>query len=745
MPLPRPRITPITGALLALLGAVALMLARIVARVSLGFGPVGDFILAALLFLLAVGIIGGVAWAIRIAFGLLSRRHGPRHVVAVGSVGLAGVVVAGMLLPTPLTRVLVLAWLVFVAWIGAAAGILVPAKEEGPDRRRRRRRLGILNLTGALGGLAAVAGWVYLAPSAGGPPLLAWGEPRPPLIEMGDPGEPGPWEVASFTYGSGRDARRPEYADGVLFTTPTVNLAPLLPTFRGWEAQVYRTHWGFGLDAIPLNARVWHPRIPTGAPGPSERFPVVLLVAGIDPDSERAELGYAYLGELLASRGYVVVAPDVNFLGRPRISARAAEMPVRAWLVLEHLQLMREWKAFDPGGLPGWMDLEWVAVVGHSRGGEAAALAALLNQLERYPDNAAIPLSFGFGIRSVVALAPTDRSYRFTGRATTLHDVSYLVLHGSQDGDVVSFLGTGQYQRMRLPPTGEAFRASVYVVGANHANFSAGRSGMDHPGMVGRFLDRRGLLPAEDQRRITAVMVSAFLDATLNGEDGYRALFRDPRLAGDWLPATGFVTRYDDGRTLILADFEEDLDPSLGTLEGVRLDGRNLTLWREEALRLRDRGGTPQENTAVLLGWRRTADNGSEPLFEVLLSGPPPPQLTEPGGSLVFSLGSPSPSDAPPDLSVEVWTLDGRTARIPLSAVGPIANHAEPRLWRLAFLERLLTRGPERLLQSYEIPLSLFEAVEPALDVSGIRAIRFVFDRTTAGTILLDDVGLRGP
>ena len=44
------------------------------------------------------------------------------------------------------------------------------------------------------------------------------------------------------------------------------------------------------------------------------RFPLVLVVHGNHDMKDFSDPGYAYLGELLASRGYIMVSVDMNFI-----------------------------------------------------------------------------------------------------------------------------------------------------------------------------------------------------------------------------------------------------------------------------------------------------------------------------------------------------------------------------------------------------------------------------------------------
>jgi hypothetical protein len=55
---------------------------------------------------------------------------------------------------------------------------------------------------------------------------------------------------------------------------------------------------------------------------------------------------------------------------------------------------------------------------GHSRGGEAVAVAAAFNRLSHYPDDATIKFTYNFDIKSIVAIAPVDGQYQPAGKPT---------------------------------------------------------------------------------------------------------------------------------------------------------------------------------------------------------------------------------------------------------------------------------------------------------------------------------------
>src|SRR5690606_6547583 len=251
------------------------------------------------------------------------------------------------------------------------------------------------------------------------------------------------------------------------------------------------------------------------------------------------------------------------------------------------------------------VDMDRIALIGHSRGGEAVGHAAAFNRLAHYPDDATVTFDFGFGIRSLIAIAPVDGQYKPADRFVPVSDVSYLVFHGSHDGDVTNFAGLRQYQRVALGP--DDFKSAVYVYRANHGQWNTVWGAHDSGPRSGRILDLRGLLPAEEQRRFAEVFVSAFLEATLRDDDRYLPLFRDHRVAGQWLPPTMYVTRFEEDTFRPVARFDDDIDVTTGSVPGVTLRADSMATWKEGGLQMRSANsaaeGSTMQNYAVTLGW----------------------------------------------------------------------------------------------------------------------------------------------
>jgi hypothetical protein len=446
------------------------------------------------------------------------------------------------------------------------------------------------------------------------------------------------------------------------------------------------------------------------------------------------------------------------------------------------------------------VDLTRISLMGHSRGGEAVAVAAALNQLSRYPEDGNVTFDFGFDIRSVVAIAPVDGQYRPADQGTPIRDVSYLVLHGSHDGDVSSFHGLRQYKRTTFSPDSDGFKAAVYVYRANHGQWNTVWGPNDNGTRSSRILALDALMPPEDQREMALVYVTAFLEATLKGEKRYLPLFADHRVAGGWLPPTMYVTRYQHASFRPVAEFEEDVDLTTGTEPGVRIEGDSLGTWKESGLYLRSRNrastSSSQESQAVWLGWNRnvagedelgrparyvltlpeglSADWGLGPgdaldLLLVATDSKPGPRKTEESDSAQAGAetgeggegsgesggedpsagaGAPEASDEeePIDLSVVLTDSAGRSATVPLSAYGPIRRPLEMSILRRSDVEE--TRYPQQyeiVQQSYTIPLTDFLDLEGMLDLSALATLEFVFDRTESGEVILDQVGFSTP
>jgi dienelactone hydrolase len=681
----------------------------------------GDLVLVLLGGALAAAVVGGVT------AGIIALLHRTPPIWGGAVAGAAGalLVCIGFAEDPVLGLLFAVVLAVPAALVGGAAGLML---QRGWRKGTAWFLVLALLLAGGDGYWLFAPGGAGNAPGGSGEPVAA--------LQAPNPGEPGAFQVRTFFYGSGMDKRRPEFGDRAGFATSAVDGHLLLP---GWN-KLRTWYWGFDASRLPVDGRVWYP----SGEGP---FPLVLIVHGNHPMTEWSDTGYAYLGELLASRGYIAASVDENFLnGSPwGRDLKGAENGARAWLLLQHLEAFKAMNAAVGNPLFRRVDMGKIALVGHSRGGEAAYLAAVMNDLPYWPDNAAVPLGYHFNIRAVVTLAPVDGQYKPAGTLPPLHNVSYLTLQGASDSDVSAFLGLRQYDRVGFTDGGQDHvKAALSISGANHGQFNTAWGRLDWPGLGARLLATGGLLGGEQQRQVAKVYLGAFLETTLRGRQEYLPLLQDYRAGLAWLPSgTAYSSRYADGSARVISTFDEDLDLLTTTVSGGVEQGENLAVWKEQGLLLRP--GLPEENKALYLAWNQA---GKVPAYSVAL----PDRLVQewqvgPGSVLSFSLADARKPEAgltPLDLTVEVTDAAGNGARLPLTKWAPVPLPGQrARLTKLGPLERFVLPAPGPVLPTYRLPLADF-MVGTGFDPARLKTIRLRFDRSTEGAVLVDDLLLAG-
>jgi dienelactone hydrolase len=709
------------GASLAAVAAYALVVSFLQTGLGLAIevlagSSLGAAVLGACL-LLARGLRNGLSRVPRAAGVSLGAAAGALIVLGPGAFASYG----GLFHPAALLLLCAQACLLGAAW-SALSGEW-PSLGEGV-----RARLGLV-VALSIGVDVVALAWIAWDGRDPFPTSYGLHASGPLPLEAADPSVPGRHEVVALAYGAGGSRRRPEFGAAAGVRSGLVDGSRLLPEWNGFDGWVRERYWGFGLDAVPLDARVWMPAEGRG-------HPLVVIAHGNHAMAEPSELGYAWLGELLASRGMIAVSVDENFLnGHWSGDFRGAEMALRAWLLLEHLKQWREWTASPGHRFEGRADMSRIAIVGHSRGGEAAAIATAFNRLSRFPDDASVRFDYGFDIRAVVALAQIDRRYP---RRVALEDVDFLALHGSYDSDEPAFHGLRQWNRVSFSGLGYHFKAAAYLHRGNHAQFNSlwGRDDAGPPGSW--LLNSAPILPAQDQRRVAAVLVSAFLEASLNGDRSYLELFRDVRRGAAWLSDVAIVSRFQDSRFVPLADFEEDLDLTTGSAPGVRLAGPGLALWREEELRHRD--DRLQGSSAAVVGWSREKPGSFDLHFARGTALAEGTRLAfQFGVSTELLAGVAAEAPAPAGLRLELEDARGRRASVAVGEHCGIAPPLRVRLSKLAFLDRARYGADwEPVLQSCEVPLASFQG----LDALAPATLRFLFDAATPGVALLDAIGL---
>ncbi|WP_068609745.1 alpha/beta hydrolase [Paenibacillus swuensis] len=610
--------------------------------------------------------------------------------------------------------------LVLTAWLAPSAAVPAWLAQAG--------------ITGRAGGDAPAADRADASADANADADTANGIGAPGQLTAADPAAPGPFRYRYYTYGSGHDRHRDAFAQDADFVTSSVDASAYIAKWNRWK----QWFWGFDQRALPVNGRVW---LPEGE-GP---FPLVLMVHGNHLMEQFSDGGYGYLGELLASRGIMAISVDENFLNYSVWSGiPKQDMKVRAWMLLKHLQMIREQDRTEGSVLQNKVDMNRIALLGHSRGGQAAAMAADASRWFA-KDESLKDLLQEINIQSVVAIAPTDTTVDHT--AARLHNTSYLTLQGAMDGDVNNFNGDEQYNRSSYSSGSGSFKSSLYIAEANHSQFNTAWGSMDNSMPDGILLSRKGMLKAQDQQHVAKVYVSAFLEHTLLDNTVYKSMFQDYRHALHWLPKATYVNRYEDGGIQALARYDEDRNKTTMLAGGQASASADPGMkWQEEEALNRDRKS--KGTRGVVLEWKSagsyTVELSERTKLQWHYSGLPGPQ------SITFSLANLYRNQngyrSAPDVTIQLMSEKGSKFSIPLSSLMPVPNLRPTTFTRVPWLEQRMKdakykESSEPVFQTFRIPLYAFQFHEGTAQVVPIEHIQFQF-QNGPGSIMLDDLGL---
>lgn len=577
----------------------------------------------------------------------------------------------------------------------------------------RRRRTPTVVLT-ALSSTAAAALLVLLLAGGGFPDdtierYLALREDLPAPQAALEPslGE-GPYRVLTVDYGPGE-----------ALEAGTVDLTRYMTRGDDDLTDYYvDAYWDYELSDVPLRGRIWYPE---GA----EHCPVLFIAHGNHHIATESYLGYAYLGEYLASHGYVVVSVDHN-----ACNMLSHENDGRAVLLLEHIRLLLDYSEGD-GPLSGLLDRDSIAVAGHSRGGEMAATACLFNEYGRYPENGTKAFDYDFSIRSIIAIAPTVNQYKPAGHSVALENVNYLLLHGGSDRDVTDCGGMSQYENITFTGEGDYLKSALYIAGANHGQFNSLWGQRDRSGPGGILLNTASLLAEEDQQRIAQVFIKVFLDVTLRGDDSCRSLLTNWEDYAAQLPETVYAQCYESSDFMTIADFEEDSDLETVTLPGASAQASGFNWWTEMALDFA--GKTAYDTHALRLRW------SSRGTYTLEL-----PALDLTGQCLRFDLCDlDEAAVGRGDLSLVEGTVlltdaDGHTARASIGDWRTVYPILSVKTDKLDYI--FDTPTYQKAFSTVSIPAAGFVSEGETIDLTRICSVAWRF--TGSGQVAMDNIGL---
>lgn len=581
----------------------------------------------------------------------------------------------------------------------------------------------------------------------------------PPPINASNPAKNGDFQVSHLSYGSGKDEHRGYFGSKVTIETESVDATGIMKSWDGLFGKLRSYFFGFDAHELPLNALVWYPK------NAKRPLPLIIIVHGNHQAEDFSEDGYAYLAELLASRGYIVASVDENFLNISATEIKAHltdENAARGWLLLKHLQLWRNWNKDPTNEFYQKVDMNNIALIGHSRGGEAIGHAALFNKLPNFPDDATQIFDFNFNIKSLIAIAPVDGQYKPGKALTTLKDVCYLVLQGSQDMDMKSYGGLAAYHRVKFSRDFQGFKAGLYIKGANHGQFNSGWGRYDQLFPAINQYNVKQIIDQQKQQKIAKVYISAFLDVTLKGNQSYKPLFMDYRYGREWLPENMYFNQFEESGTTYIANFEEDLNVGSTSLPGGNIKTENLTIWKEQKHILMWNGSL---TNAAYIGWGNLPNNLKDASYTIIL--PDSTSILKRKHSLIFSLAQ---SDEEPshkmktsqnkysrkthqnvklienkenksgiDFTIRLEDIKGEKIDFSLSDCSLLYPPIQKNLYKFSFLGQ--GANSESVPDFFYFDIDKLSKRNNSFSIDQLKFVRFIFNKTPSGVIILDDVG----
>ena len=506
--------------------------------------------------------------------------------------------------------------------------------------------------------------------------------------------------------------------------------------------------------AIELRAVVHHPVDLTGGP-----LPLLVFIHGGDAPCHKKKRisstwpcpagftpipsyrGYDYLGELLASNGFIVVSISADGINAfPEVADETEQ------LIQKHLDI---WNTFNTAGGPpfgnkfvGKVDMNRIGTMGHSLGGQAT--------VDHYAFNLRQPSPYG--IKAVLALAPANR-FRHT-----INNVPFAVAMGYCDGQI-GLAGAHYFDDSLFNVEGDpAPKHNILIMGANHVFFNTvWTPGLFKatPGDDGKFCDAdplTGRLDDAGERAVAAVYVSAFFRVYIKGESQFLPLLTGAAAAPSSISfAKVFVSYQPPDNPVFRLDVNRMQDAT--SLISNKLGGAV------------SQAGLSPFDVCGGVGEPDHCLSSFDPVMEPHSSSagnPPVPGLSQlrlawpdatafykndlPIGSrdvsayeaLQFRVGvrfddGANRRNQPQDFTVELADGAGQTASVAVSSVSgalyfPPGANPSPAMPSTAL--------PRLALNQVRIPLTSFTGVS----LRDIRSIIFKFDRNASGSLLFSDL-----
>lgn len=487
--------------------------------------------------------------------------------------------------------------------------------------------------------------------------------------------------------------------------------------YSGKKKKLRDMYFKRGLNEAKLIGRAY---LPKG----KDNAPVLFVAHGNHRFTTENYLGYDYLGEYLAKRGFAVISVDMNILNGFYKISLSNENDARGILLLENISHILNENNNKNSKFYKRIDKNNIALLGHSRGGEACAIAYNYNELTKLPEDGNKSLDYGFNIKGVIEVAPTYDQYSPGGKYVTLKDVDFLSIAGTNDADVSTFEGMMMYDNVFFSNNSDKFKSAVYVGYANHGQFNSRWNDFDTDPLKGWLLNRKELISEKDQQEIISLYVNEFLENCF--ELSYnRELFKNGPDEYSDFPVTNYYSRYGESNTVDVANFEEDYSLTTASDENLRISYDKLYKILEKNHKY---GSGSSKSTAVFIGsnkggsYRIHVNNDEEKNY---------------GRTFNFDIENLSNKDISDNIVIKLQDTWGNSASLKVSDYKKLTPSTKSYIYKADYLtgDSVTRQTPQTVI----IPMDDFKKKNAEINLNDLNLIEFYFAGDV--NISLDNIG----
>ena len=450
-------------------------------------------------------------------------------------------------------------------------------------------------------------------------------------------------------------------------------------------------------------------------------YPMIIIAHGCHYAKEYNYLGYDYLGNQLASRGFICASITLHEL------AIGWRIHHRGMTILKHLDALLIEPTTDTTAtsIRSKVNFNMIGLLGHSRGGEGVVAA----------QNIQTEFKCAYDIKAILALAPTDGDNfdSYSPQIGPYDPVApYMMIYGTEDHEL---RGSGGNSGFRTYDRAVRPRHYLAIYGGNHNFFN---DKWDHA-------DGSPTITRVEQKEITTVYVTAFFSNYLLDQQAYVEFLAGYTVSPSISAINTTVLHSDQPKRWIhlTVDDSQDVPAGVDTNSlGFTNTSSGVTTFTEESLRII---ASPEVNyyihdtDGLRVEW---GEDGGSVTFNV------GNQNFHPFAYLNFRVGqrfrmtdNVNPPDQPQDFSVTLVDIAGNSSpAYPVSVYIPIYyTYVVEHIYYNYVVDHT-----KSIMQTVRIPMRAFTANGSPLNLGHIRSIRFTFDQVNTGELIFDDIELLG-